>query len=120
MRTAPPKPLFILGSVVAVLYLLSGVVIGVLIPSFWEDSATSDRVFWIVLSLGGCLLLALGLWVFQRSPWPGAVLISLGAILGAIPLFWTLVALLLAIALVVLSVTYARRATGAGDAQEAA
>ena len=118
MGSAPPKPLFILGSVAAVLYLLSGVIIGVLMPSHWEEAAASDQVIWIVFSLGGCLLLALGLWVFRRSPWPGAVLISLGGILGALPIFWTVVALLLAVALVVLSVFYARRVSRAHAGQQ--
>jgi hypothetical protein len=40
----------------------------------------------------------------------GATLISVGAILGALPIFWALLPLLLALALIVLTVVYARRA----------
>ncbi len=40
----------------------------------------------------------------------GATLVSVGAIVGALPIFWTLVPLILALVLIVLSVMYVRRA----------
>lgn len=112
--SVPPgtKPLFVLGYVAAAVYLLSGLILGFL-PAHWDEAGVLDQVIWIVLSLGGCLLLLLGLMVFERTPRRGAILISLGGILGAAPLFWTVLTLLMAVALVALSVIYARRLTAA-------
>jgi hypothetical protein len=39
------------------------------------------------------------------------VLVSLGAVLGALSIFWTIVVLIVAVALIVLSVRYARGAS---------
>jgi hypothetical protein len=109
------KALVVLGTVVAVAYLLAGVVVG-LWPSVWDDTGTGDQIFWIVFLAGGGLLLLAGLRISMRSPWPAAVLISLGAVVGAIPTFWTVIAPIAAITLVVLSVVYARRTAGAAPA----
>jgi hypothetical protein len=65
---------------------------------------------WVVLGVGGGILVLGGLGLLPRSPIAGATLISLGAVLGALPIFWALLPLLLALALIVLSVVYARRA----------
>ena len=110
------KVLVVLGTFVAAAYVLIGIV-GGLLPSHWEEAeGWSDRGVWIVLLVGGGVLLFLGLRWSRRSPWLGALLISVGAIAGALPIFWTLVALVLAIVLVVLSIIHARRATGAAPA----
>jgi hypothetical protein len=45
-----------------------------------------------------------------RSPVAGVTLVGLGALLGALPIFWTLVPLILALVLIVLGVMYVRRA----------
>ena len=95
-----------------VFYLLWGLVFG-LMPSHWEESGVMDQVLFLVLMIGGSVLLGLGLWVLSRAPWPGAMLISLGGILGALPVFWMLLPLVVAVALVVLSIVYARRHDGA-------
>src|SRR3954463_8810098 len=104
------KPLYILGSVAVVLDLMAGLVVG-LIPSHWEEASTSAQVVFVALAVAGSLMLALGLWVFQGSPWIGAALISVGAALAALPLFWMIVPVLLALALIVMSVIHARRST---------
>lgn len=109
------KGLVVLGTVVAVVYLLAGVVVG-LWPSVWDDSTAGDQIFWIVFLVGGGLLLLAGLRISIRSPWPAAVLISLGALAGALPTFWTVIAPIAALTLVVLSILYARRAAGAAPA----
>jgi hypothetical protein len=109
------KVLVVLGFFVAVPYLLAGVVVG-LWPSVWDDTGTDDQIFWIVFLVGGGLLLLAGLRVSLRSPWTAAVLISLGALAGAIPTFWTVLAPIAAVTLVVLSIVYARRAAGAAPA----
>jgi di/tricarboxylate transporter len=91
-------------------------IIGGLLASHWEEASTSDRVIWTVLLVGGGILLFLGLRMSRRSPWLGAALISIGAVVGALPIFWTLIAIVVAVVLVVLSVIYARRASGASPA----
>jgi hypothetical protein len=93
-----------------VLDLVLGIMIGVM-PSNWEEASTSAQLVFVALAVAGSLVLALGLWLFQRSPWLGVALVSIGAILGALPLFWMVVPMLLAVALVVLSIVHARRST---------
>jgi hypothetical protein len=104
------KVLVVLGTIVAAAYVVIGI-IGALLASHWEDASTSDRVIWAGLLIGGGIVLFLGLRISRRSPWLGALLISVGAVAGALPIFWTLIALVVAVTLVVLSVIYARRAT---------
>src|SRR5262245_921780 len=111
------KTLVVLGTFAAAAYVLIGLV-GGLLPSHWEEaSGWSDRIVWFVLLVGGGIVLYLGLRLSRRSPWLGAALISIGAVAGALPIFWALIPLVLAVPLVVLSVMYARRATG--DSPEA-
>ena len=109
------KLLVVLGTIVAVAYVLIGI-IGALLASHWEEASASDRIIWAVLLIGGGILVFLGLRISRRSPWPAAALISVGAIVGALPIFWTIIALVAAIALVVLSILYARGASGAAPA----
>jgi hypothetical protein len=105
------KALVVLGFFVAVAYVLVGV-IGGLSLSHWEEASTSDQILWVVFLVGGAILILAGLRISRRSPWGGFALISAGALVGALPIFWTLIALVLAIALVILSFLNARRATG--------
>jgi hypothetical protein len=111
------KGLVVLGFFVAVAYLLVGVIGGLSI-SHWDEASTSDQVLWVVLLVGGAILLFVGLRISRRSPWGGFALISVGALAGALPIFWTLIAVVLAIALVVLSFLYARRTTGLAPAPD--
>ena len=106
------KILVVLGTFVAAAYVLIGI-IGGLSLSHWDEASASDQIVWFVLLVGGGVLLFLGLRMSKRSPWLGAALISVGAVAGALPIFWTILALVVAIALVVLSIMYARRAAGA-------
>ncbi len=110
------KSLVVLGTFVAAAYVVIGIVGGIL-PAHWgDDASATDQIVWFVLLVGGAILLFAGLRVSKRSPWMGAALISVGAVAGALPIFWTLIALLVAITLVVLSIVYARRATRAAPA----
>jgi len=109
------KALVVLGTFVAAAYVVVGI-IGGLASSHWTEASTSDQVIWVVLLVGGGILVFLGLRMSRRSPWLGATLISVGAVAGALPIFWTILALVVAVALVVLSIMYARRAAGASPA----
>jgi hypothetical protein len=104
VRTA----LFWLGWFTGVAYLIIGV-LGGWWPGHWDDAAALDQILWIVFLVGGGIFLLAGLRIIDRSRWPGAVLVSVGAVAGALVIFWTGVALIVAVALVVLSVLYARR-----------
>ena len=106
------KAFVIFALVVAAVWIIVGIVAG-LLPSHWEEAAVSDQVIWIVMMVGGGLLILVGLRLFARSPWGSAALISVGAIVGALPIFWTIVALVGAAVLVVWSVIAARRRAGA-------
>jgi hypothetical protein len=111
------KALVILGFFTAVAYLLVGL-IGGLSLSHWTEASTGDLILWAALLIGGAILLFAGLRISRRSPWGGFALISAGALAGALPIFWTLIALLLAIALVVLSFLYARRVASPAPAPD--
>lgn len=99
----------LLGAFLMLAYLGMGLGIGI----FTEDwGGTGERVFWFVLTLGGAAFLAAGLWLALNvagSRVMAAVLLSIGAVMGAVAMFWSVLGPLLAIALVVLAVMWARR-----------
>jgi hypothetical protein len=69
---------------------------------------TRDVVLWIGLLVGGAALMLVG----QRMIPPGgrsALLVSIGAALGALPLFWTLVVPIAVAAVIACSIALARR-----------
>jgi len=102
----------ILGGLLALAYLAGGVLGGLLVD--WDDDGgDNDRLFWILFLIGGAVLLLAGLFVADRSRWLAATLMSLGAIVGAIAIFWSIVVPIAAIALVVLSILWARRSQAA-------
>jgi hypothetical protein len=103
------RALFWLGLFVGVAYVIVGIAGGIW-PGHWDAAPASDQIAWVVLGVGGGILVLGGLRLLPRSPMAGATLISVGAILGALPIFWALLPLLLALALIVLTVVYARRA----------
>jgi di/tricarboxylate transporter len=107
------RALFGLGWFAAAAYVLAGVVGGVW--SRWDEASASDQIVWVVLLVGGGLMLAIGLRRFETSPWVGTALVSVGALAGALVLLWTLLVPLIAIALVVLGVVHARRLAAADD-----
>lgn len=100
--------LFWLGGVTGVAYLLAGA-LGGWWPGHWDDAPAADQVIWIVLLVGGGVAILAGLRVIERSPRWGAILVSVGAVAGALVLFWTVIVMLVAVALAVLSVAYGRR-----------
>jgi hypothetical protein len=103
------KALFGLGMFTGVAYLVVGVA-GAIWPGHWDDAAASDQIIWAVLLIAGGLLVLAGVRLLHRAPARGGTLVSIGAVVGALPIFWALLPLLLAVALVVLSVLHAGRA----------
>ena len=100
------------------LAMLAGVllVVGCVLPG-WQVGGTPGIPAQAGNGFAGSgILVFLGLRMSRRSPWLGATLISVGAVAGALPIFWTILALVVAVALVVLSIMYARRAAGASPA----
>jgi ABC-type antimicrobial peptide transport system permease subunit len=102
------RTLFWLGGFTGIAYLIIGIVGGVL-PQHWEEATLSDRVVWTALLVGAGVAVLAGLRLIDRSRWAGAALISVGAVVGALPIFWTGLVLLVAPALVLLSILHARR-----------
>ena len=111
------KALVVLGFFVAAAYFLVGT-IGALSLSHWDEASASDQIIWVVFLVGGAILIFAGLRISRRSPWGGFALISAGALVGALPIFWTLIAVVFAIALVVLSFLYARRVSSPAPAPD--
>ena len=102
------KALFGLGVFTAVAYIIVGIAGGIW-PGHWDDTGATDQILWVVFGVGEGHP--------PRRAATAAPLADSGrdtrvcrVILGALPVFWTLIPLLLALVLIVLSVMYARRA----------
>jgi hypothetical protein len=106
------RGLAIFGSIVGVAYVAAGIAGGIW-PGHWDDAPASDQILWVVFLVAGGVLILAGLRVFPRSPWGGAALIGLGALLGGLVLFWTIVVLVAALVLIAWSIVAARRTSGA-------
>ena len=98
------KSLRIVGWLTAALF----VAIGIVEATYANGTRARQTLFFVALTLFAVLIVA-GIRLFDRRPWLGAGLASVGAVLGGISLFWTVGALLLAIAIVWLSVVCARK-----------
>ncbi len=96
--------------VVAWVAALLYVVVGLLELILADGSLVHRVTFAVVLGLFAVLVLV-GVRLIGDRPWIGAAMASVGAIAGGLALFWTIAAVLLAIAIVTLSVLAARRAS---------
>jgi hypothetical protein len=90
--------------VAAALYVVVGV--GELI---FADDALGHRVLFAVVLLVFAVFVVGGVALIAKRPWIGAAITSVGAIAAGFALFWTVAAILLGLAIVVLSVMVARR-----------
>jgi hypothetical protein len=86
------------------LYALAAVA-GVVLVDF---GSTRDRLLWTVLLLGGAGLLATGQLLLGSGPASAAV-VAMGAVLGGLPLFWTLLVPIAVALVIACSVRLARR-----------
>jgi hypothetical protein len=98
------RGLGVLSWVAAVLY----VGVGVLELLLANDPLRHRAVFVIVLCVLALLVVG-GVRLIATRPWAGAGLASVGAVAGAVALFWTVAAIVLGIAIVILAVIVARR-----------
>ena len=103
VRTA----LFWLGTVTGIAYLVIGV-LGAWWPGHWDDAAASDQIMGSPPRRGGAAVLA-GLRIIDSSPRWGAILVAVGAVAGALVIFWTVIVIVVALTVAVLAVVYARR-----------
>jgi hypothetical protein len=105
-RSSTWTALIILASILAGASILLGLIVGV--AADFDDG--SDRGFWITfLVLSGVLIFA-GLWLINRNGWLGVGLIIVGAILGSIAIFWSIIYPLVAIVVIALAILWVRRA----------
>ena len=99
---------YVLALLVAVGYAAAGII-------GWIADATegdgSDLAFWLVFLLGGAALVLAGVFLTQRWSWPSVLLVSTGAVAGAVALVWSVVVPILALVLIGLAVVAARRRT---------
>jgi hypothetical protein len=75
---------------------------------FADFESTRDIVLWTGLLVAGAALLFAGQLLAPRGT-PSALLVSIGAVLGGLPLFWTLLVPIAVAAVVACSVALARR-----------
>ena len=88
----------------SVLYVLAAIA-GVVVLDF---DTTRDLALWLAFLLVGATLLLVGQLALPPSG-RSAVLVSLGAVLGGLPLFWTLVVPIAVAAVIACSIALARR-----------
>ena len=75
------------------------------------DDSFGHRLLFALVLTGFALLVVVGVALIRDRPWVGAVMASAGGLAAAFALFWTIAAILLGVAIVVLSVLVARRAS---------
>lgn len=88
----------------SVLYLVAAVG-GLALLNF---ESTRDGVLWVGFLVSGAVLLLLG-HLGLRPGTRSAVMVSLGAVLGGLPLFWTIVVPIAVAAVIACSIALARR-----------
>jgi hypothetical protein len=113
VRTA----LFWLGTITGVAYLVIGA-LGAWWPGHWDDAAASDQILWGALLIGGGVVLLAGLRIIERTPWWGAILVAVGAVAGALVIFWTVIVILVAVTVAVLALIYAPRLASPSTASD--
>jgi len=96
----------VLAAVLGVGYIAAGVVGAAFDVT---DGAGSDLAFWLVFLVGGGALVLIGSFVLGSRPVLSAALTSVGALAGVVAVFWSVIAPVLTLALVVLSIARARR-----------
>lgn len=74
----------------------------------FDFDTTRDIVLWIGLLVAGAALMVLGQMGLPRGT-RSAIMVSIGALIGGLPLFWTLVVPIAVAAVITCSIALARR-----------
>jgi hypothetical protein len=90
----------------AALYVVVGISGAIFVTD--EGSAT---VSWLTFLLGGALFMLAGTFLLKTPPWLSAALVSLGASIGGLPLFWTVIVPVAAAVIVASSIALARQSS---------
>ena len=88
----------------AALYVAVGIAGAIFVTD--EGSAT---VSWLVFLLGGAAFMVVGTFLLKSPAWLSAALVSLGASIGGLPLFWTIIVPLASAVVIASSVALARQ-----------
>ena len=76
---------------------------------FIDFDTTRDGVLWFAFLCGGAVLMIVGQLAARSSGWLSAVLVSIGAAVGGLPLFWTIIVPVAVAAVTACSIALARR-----------
>jgi hypothetical protein len=76
-------------------------------PFLFDWSPARDAL-WVAVLVGGAAAMAVGEFALPRGR-PAAVIVSLGALVGGFPLFWTLVVPIAVAAVIACSIALARQ-----------
>jgi len=75
---------------------------------FLTDSGAATAS-WLTFLVGGAVFMLLGTFVLKTPPWLSAALVSAGASIGGLPLFWTVVVPLASAVVIASSIALARQ-----------
>lgn len=75
---------------------------------FLTDSG-SATASWLTFLVGGAALMLVGTFVLKAPPWLSATLVSVGASIGGLPLFWTVIVPLASAVVIASSIALARQ-----------
>ena len=76
--------------------------------ALFDFDTMRDTLLWLGVLIAGAVLMLLGQLGVPRGPW-SAAMVSIGAALGGLPLFWTLVVPIAVAAVIACSIALARR-----------
>jgi hypothetical protein len=99
--------ILVIGGLLALAAAILGIIFGV--GEDWDSSG--ERAAWWILTVGGAVLLAAGLWYAARSRGIAAGLIIVGALMAGVGIFWSVIVPLAAIVVIVLTIIWLRRPT---------
>jgi hypothetical protein len=94
-----------------VLALCAFYVVAALAGALFLTDSGSATVSWLTFLVGGTVAMLLGTFVLKTPPWLSAVLVSLGASIGGLPLFWTVIVPLASAVVIASSIALARQSS---------
>jgi hypothetical protein len=97
---------YALGLIMAIGYTAAGIV-GWIVDV--TDGDGSDLAFWLIFLFGGAALVLAGLFATRRWSMASVVLVSVGAVAGAVALAWSILVPILALVLIALAILASRR-----------